>query len=278
VQQSDLYLTNAGLFASAGQGVLIDPCVYEREIVAWRPFAAQAGIQLTHLILSHSHWDHIFGPEHYPDLPVIAQAKYLELTQGEQAQRSVNMIMEWFASEKIDRPQPFTIPQPDQTFNERLELPIGEEVIQLVHVPGHAADQLAVYHPAGRLLWASDILSDAEIPYVSDSLAAYEQTLAMLAEFEVELLVPGHGSVAGTRREVEQRIGEDRAYLAELRGRVGQAIAAGQTIAETVVACADMVYRNREDNEIPHQRNVESAYIELAGPADRHKYGWSQFE
>jgi hypothetical protein len=91
-------------------------------------------------------------------------------------------------------------------------------------------------------------------------------------------LVPGHGSVAGTRREVEQRIGEDRAYLAELRGRVGQTLAAGKTIAETVAACADMVYRNREENEIPHQRNVESGYIELGGPADRHKYGWSQFE
>src|SRR5690606_33558817 len=118
----------------------------------------------------------------------------------------------------------------------------------------------------------------AEIPYVSDNLAAYEQTLAMLAQWEIEVLVPGHGSVAHTRQEVERRISEDRAYLAEVRGRVSQAIAAGQTVTEAVAACADMVYRHREDNEIPHQRNVESAYIELGGPADPQKFGWSQFD
>lgn len=278
VQQSDLYSTNAGLFASNGRGILIDPCIYPAEILAWRPFAAQNSLNLTHLILTHIHWDHIFGPEHYPELPIIAQANYLPQAKGEQARKREQVIADWFASEKIDRPHPFTIPQPSQTFAERLELSVGEEAVQLLHVPGHAADQLALYHPAGRFLWASDILSDLEIPYVSDSLAAYRQTLAMLAGLEIEILVPGHGSVATTRAAVEQRISEDRAYLDELHGRVTQAIAAGHTLAEAVVTCADMAYRYREDNEIPHQRNVESAYLELGGPTDHQKYGWSQFD
>jgi hydroxyacylglutathione hydrolase len=278
LQQSDLFLTNAGLFTSDGQGILIDPCIYAPEILAWRPFVAQAGITLTHLILTHSHWDHIFGPEYYPELSIIAQAEYLPLTQGENGRRGTQMINDWFAAEKIERPHPFVIPQPNQTFTERMELTVGDETVQLLHVPGHAADQLALYHLAGRLLWASDILSDVEIPYVSDNLAAYEQTLEMLDELEIEVLIPGHGSVARTYQEVKQRISEERAYLAELRGRAGQAVAAGQTVTEAVTLCADMVYRNRAENELPHQRNVESAYIELGGAADAHKLGWGQFK
>lgn len=278
VQQSELYSTNAGLFASSGQGVLIDPCIYEREIVAWRDFAAENNTQVSHLILTHSHWDHIFGPEYYPELPIVAQAEYLEMTRAGKEGRALRNISNWFAEQNISREQPFVIPQPDHTFGERLSLPVGDEMLELVHAPGHAADQLVIYHAASRLLWASDILSDLEIPYVIHSLAAFEQTLAMLAEWEIEVLVPGHGSVAQTSQEVGQRIQEDRAYLAEVRGRVSQAISQGKSLEETAALCSDMVYRHQEDNEVPHQRNIESAYMELGGAADPKKVGWSQFD
>lgn len=278
IRQSSLFLTNAGLFVSEDQGVLIDPCIYPQEIETWRYFAAAHLLHLSHLVLTHHHWDHILGPEHYPIVPIIAQADYLTATAGEHEGRLRDYMTYWFAKEKIQRDEPFAVPQPTLTFTDRMSLRLGDETLQFVHAPGHAPDQLVVYHPSSHLLWSSDILSDVEIPFVSDSLAAYERTLAMLAGWEIEILVPGHGHVTQSRPHIDQRIREDRAYLGELRGRVTQAIAQGQTVAETVAFCADMSYRNREDNAQPHQRNVETVYLELGGEADTEKVGWGQFD
>ena len=278
IYQSSLFLTNAGLFVSEDQGVLIDPCIYPQEIEAWRYFAAANLLHLSHLILTHHHWDHILGPEHYPILPIITQTDYVTATGGEHTARLQDYMTYWFAKEKMERDEPFVVPQPTYTFTDRMTLRVGEETLQLVHAPGHAPDQLVIYHPLSHLLWSSDILSDVEIPFVSHNLAAYERTLAMLAEWEIEVLVPGHGHVTASRPQVEQRIHEDREYLGELRGRVTHALAQGQTIAETVALCADMAYRNREENAKPHQRNVESVYLELGGQSEEKNVGWGQFD
>jgi len=278
VRQSSLFLTNAGLFVSEDQGVLIDPCIYPQEIGVWRQFAAANLLHLSHLILTHHHWDHILGPEYYPTLPTIAQAEYVTATGGEHTARVQDYLTYWFAKEKIERDAPFVVPQPTYTFSERMTVRVGAETLQLVHAPGHSPDQLVIYHAPSRLLWASDILSDVEIPFVSHHLGAFERTLAMLAQWEIEVLVPGHGQVAQSPQEVEQRVREDREYLGELRGRVTHALAQGQTIAETVAACADMVYRHREENAQPHQRNVESVYLELGGQSEEKNVGWGQFD
>ena len=66
--------------------------------------------------------------------------------------------------------------------------------------------------------------------------------------------------------------------MRELRGRVTDAIAQGKTVAETVTLCADMVFRNPEENAQPHQRNVESVYLELGGQREEKNVGWGQFD
>jgi hypothetical protein len=141
-------------------------------------------------------------------------------------------------------------------------------------VPGHASDQLAVYQPEHASLWASDILSDLEIPFISHSLAAYERTLARLAELEIRTLVPGHGAPCGAAG-ASARVETDRDYLAELRQRVTAGLQAGLPLAETVAACAGMNYCRKADNEPYHRLNVESVYVELGGAAGPARVGWA---
>ncbi|HMA37880.1 MAG TPA: hypothetical protein VKY74_25750, partial [Chloroflexia bacterium] len=112
--------------------------------------------------------------------------------------------------------------------------------------------------------------------FVADSLTRYEHTLAALAGQDIRVLIPGHGTPTTDPPAIRRRLAEDRAYLAELRRRVAQAVQAGQTLAETVAACGDMDYRRPEENADPHRRNVESAYAELGGAVDARHGGWSQ--
>jgi glyoxylase-like metal-dependent hydrolase (beta-lactamase superfamily II) len=87
------------------------------------------------------------------------------------------------------------------------------------HAPGHAA---LVIEESGVLI-AGDVLSDVLIPLLdlNDTADPIEDHLAALRLIEgvagdVDVLVPGHGSVGGAD-QVRARIDQDRAYLVALR-------------------------------------------------------------
>ena len=276
VAQSDLYLTNSGIFLSEGQAGLIDPGVFPGEIQAIAAFVAGRSCRPQWLVLTHSHWDHILGPEHLSGVPVVAQENYLAEVSGPYGDLTRGVIAEWESRHDIARKDPFLFPQPDVTFGETITLTVGTLSMRLVHAPGHAADQLVVYHPESATLWAADMLSDLEIPFVSHSLSAYQGTLAMLTSWEVRVLIPGHGHPTSDPEEIRARLTEDSTYLAELREKVAQCLRQGKTVEETLACCETMRYRCPEDNTGPHRLNVGSAYSELGGEADPTKYGWSQ--
>ncbi len=277
VAQSRLYNTNSSIFVSQGRAALIDPGIYQDEIEAIARFVVEQDAVPHALIITHAHWDHIFGPEHLPGVQVVAQANYSFETGGEYGAATRHQIAAWETESGIEREQPFAFPCPDVTFDRTSTLTVGDLSLRLAHAPGHSSDELVVYHPDSAALLAGDMLSDAEIPYVIHNLAAYRQTLAMLADWDIRRLVPGHGSVTSDPIEIRTRISADVAYLAELWGKVEQAIRQGKTVEETVELCAEMRYRCPEENAGPHKLNVESAYIELGGEADPLKVGWGQF-
>ena len=266
---------NAGVFLGGGQAVLIDPGLFPDEFAAIRELLAEQGARPHTLVLTHSHWDHVLGPEQFPGVPVLAQARYPALA-AEFADDIAWGLAHWEKHFQLARPQPFRVPAADRTVEAEGELALGALRLRLRHVPGHAADQLALYHAETGALWASDLLSDTEIPFVSDSLAAYQRTLAELAAWDLRLVVPGHGTPAQTPAEIQTRFAYDRAYLAELGERVSAAVAAGRSLAETVAACADMDFRLKDKSQFDHRLNVESVYLELGGPADPKRVGWNQ--
>jgi hydroxyacylglutathione hydrolase len=273
VTQSDYFLTNSGVFIRAGQAVLIDPCLRRDEIDALADFVREQHAAPQWLVLTHSHWDHVLGPERFPGVRIIAQARYPQIVAQDAAKIAAE-VAHWESQAGQSRSAPFVVPLPDETFEANCRLEFNGLVLQLIHVPGHAADQLAVYEPERGCLWSSDILSDVEIPFVSDSLVAYERTLAGLAGLDLRELVPGHGHPTASPGEIQARLSEDRTYLAELRARVGRAVERGLALPEAVSDCTAMRLRHPKENAAPHRLNVESAYLELGGQAGREPIGW----
>ncbi len=276
VGQSRFFFTNAGIFVAGKQACLVDPCMTPEEMARIRAFLTERSLNAQVLVLTHFHWDHIPGPAFFPEAEVVAHRELPQMLAGRGAKATLAEIARWEAHCGFEREQPFQIPAPDRLVDPPAQVVMGNLVLDLLATPGHSPDQIALYEAQTNTLWASDILSDVEIPFVSDSLAAFEETLARLAQLPIHLLVPGHGFPTADRKEIWQRLQTDRAYLTALRQRVERAVAEGRSMVETVELCADMPIRNPAENALPHRRNVESVYAELGGDAEAAEVGWSR--
>lgn len=274
--QSSLYATNSGVFVSGGQACLIDPGIFPQEVQAIGRFVEERDAEVRAIVLTHGHWDHLLGVAAFTGAPVVAQALYARTIAGERAQRILAQVAQWVAAFSVKGFESFALPVATRTFDREDELAVGELRLRLVHAPGHEADQCVVHDPRSGVLWAADMLSDVEIPYVCHSLPAYKETLSALASWDIRILVPGHGQPTSDPGEIAARLAHDRAYLAELHARVAEAVGQGKGVEETVEACSAMTYRHQDENLGCHQRNVESAYLELGGTPPPTPVGWDR--
>lgn len=275
--RSRLFETNSGIFTSGASACLIDPGIYPDEIDELAQFARERGLEITSLLLTHSHWDHILGAERIPAREIAAHTHFtISASAGEAIIR--HEITQWEQSSGIQREAPFVIPHPTRPFFLEEDLPVGASSLRLIAAPGHTADQCAAYHAESGTLWAADMLSDLEIPFISYRLADYQATLERIAALDIRALAPGHGNPTRDPAEIAARLTGDRAYLAELSAHVHEAVRQGKTLQETVEACAGIWYRqNAEENARPHRLNIESAYLEAGGIADPAYTGWKQY-
>ena len=277
VYHSRLYHTNSGIFYSGGQSLLIDPGIFPDEIDGLSQALTEQNLTPFAILLTHSHWDHILGPERFPGVTIIAQDNFSpESSAGESAIRQ--SITRAWTDAGLPKARRFNIPVPDLIFNESMTLTVGAEQIRLIAAPGHSRDQCVGYHPATQTLWAADMLSDLEIPYISYNLAAYRRTLDFLAGLEIAQLVPGHGTPSGDRAEIQERLRADRGYLDQLGETIHQAVQEGCNLAETQVRAAAVNIRRPDLNAEPHRLNVETVFAELGGDAGPGPVGWRKVE
>ena len=269
------YAMNTGIVQDGPHAVLIDPALLPDEVGDIARFCTGRGLQVESVIITHHHWDHVLGAGHFPEARVVAHQSYLAESALELA-HTRTATARYLESEGFPAGPLFEPPVPDVTVDRSLDLPVGRRTLRLVHTPGHARDHLSVEGRGGTWLWAGDLLSDLEIPFVSDRLAGYEETLASLAALDISLLVPGHGALTADPAEIAARLREDRAYLAELRRRVAPVVAARGTVQDAAAACAGMVFRRREANAEAHAMNVEQAFCELGGFPSSPSLGWAR--
>jgi len=272
INSSELFTYHSGVFVSENRAAVIDPGLKQKEIDALAQFVREQNWQVDAVILTHGHWDHVLGTEAFPNARIYAQREFITSPANNPAEVA-RRVKE---NTGLGLAKPFVMPTPHETFDERMQIQIGALTLELVHTPGHAADHLFVYERASGTVWTADMLTDEEIPFVSDNLAAFERTLENLDADDFQFLIPCHGMPTDDANEIRARIANDRAYISELRERVQNAVRAGKNLDETKEICLDIPYRQSvENNRGAHRRNVESAYVEFGGSVSE-PVGWAR--
>jgi glyoxylase-like metal-dependent hydrolase (beta-lactamase superfamily II) len=211
VRQSEWVWTNSTVVRSEDGLILVDPGIEGPELEELADDIDRLGVPVVGGFCTHPDWDHMIWHDRFGDVPRYATAEAARVA-GETLEREREAAREEASNVPVDL-LGLIAPLPADGG------PVPGEVIEhRAHALGHAALLLA---DRGVLL-AGDMFSDILIPIFSmeqeDQLSAFGSALERLGEAasQVDVLVPGHGSVA-RGPEVAERVAADRAYIEALR-------------------------------------------------------------
>src|SRR3954451_4973600 len=207
VRQSEWVWSNSTVVRGEDGLILVDPGIHGAELDQLADDIDGLGLPVVAGFSTHLHWDHLLWHARFGDVPRYAMPASAAVAPGVR-ERGQAMAAESATDVPLDLIALVT-PLPADGG------PVpGEVVAHEAHAVGHAALLLA---DRGVLL-AGDMLSDLLIPLLDPrrpgQVAAFETALDLLsgAAERVDVLVPGHGSVA-TGPEIAARITADRAYI-----------------------------------------------------------------
>ncbi|MER5193251.1 MBL fold metallo-hydrolase [Streptomyces sp. NPDC002755] len=189
----------AGLVVGAGAVLMIDAGSSLAEGVRLRAWAEElSGSRVTHLALTHPHFDHVFGAAAFAGAEVFGAVGADTVTAGELRADAVrNGLDEAAATEAAD-----TLVRPRHLVcGERtLDLGGGRQVLLANVGPGHTAHDLAVLIPGDpETVFCGDLVEESGEPQAGPDAVPSHWAAALdrLLELggEDALYVPGHGAV-----------------------------------------------------------------------------------
>ena len=221
VHEAECIQTNGVVVHGTTGVLLVDPGLTETELETLAGDVREQGRDVVAGFSTHPDWDHALWHPAFGDVPQYATAAAATWMRDFLAQADWREQLAGATPEEVAGQLPLesfghlTALPADAT-----SLPWDGPAIRVLEHRAHAVGHAALLIPERRVLIAGDMLSDVLVPMldgdaddpIGDYLAALE-LLESVAD-DVDVVVPGHGSVGS---DVRERITLDRAYVEALR-------------------------------------------------------------
>ena len=224
VHQSELLQNNAVVVQGRAGVLLVDPGIQGSEMACLANDLRELGQPVVAGFATHPDWDHVLWYAEFGEAPRYGTARCAD------SMRDLLSNPDWKAQVAEALPPEIADEVPLDLFGLITGLPAGTEQIpwdgprvRIIEHPAHAPGHAALFIEERGVLVAGDMLSDVFIPMLdlNDTADPIEDYLIGLRLLEgvandVDVLIPGHGSVGGADR-LRDRIEQDRAYVEALR-------------------------------------------------------------
>ena len=216
------FISNAAFVVTPAGVVVVDalgsPALAQQLMAEIKKITPQ---NVSHVIVTHYHADHIYGLQAFKaqGAKVIAHTAARNYLNSDTArlrlEASRQELAPWVNAQTV-------LTHADQWLEGDTLLQVGGVDFQIKAMgPSHTPEDLVVYLPSERVLFAGDLVFRARIPFVGQAdsrhwIAALDRLLA----FDAVVVVPGHGGLSRAARE-DMRLTRD--YLVYLRLSMGRA-------------------------------------------------------
>lgn len=208
----------------------VDPGITPAEVALLRARLEAGGRRVTHVVLTHSHHDHIRGWQAFPGATIVMPRVAADKPA---AARERILAGKNALDARLGLAEPeFAYPEADVRFDERHAIDLGGVTLDLRFLPGHSNCASVAVVAECRTLLSADYLLHPGLPYCRFEARAFEEahrTLRSIVVDEgIERAVPAHERVLEGRAAILAAIDEELAYFDFLRELVRRRLAAGE--------------------------------------------------
>jgi glyoxylase-like metal-dependent hydrolase (beta-lactamase superfamily II) len=196
---------------------------------------------IRHVLLTHYHAVRVLGVAGYEErVNVIAS----DVTRGmieERGQQDMDSEIQRFP--RLFRARE-TIPGltwPNVVFHQEMTLWLGGREVRIIHAGrGHTRGDTIAWLPKERVLFSGDLVEYGATPYCGDAhFTDWPGTLDRIAALGPQALVPGRGEALTSPEQVNQGIGETRAFLEDVFRIAKAGVAAGRSLKQVYDAALE---------------------------------------
>jgi glyoxylase-like metal-dependent hydrolase (beta-lactamase superfamily II) len=217
------FISNAGFVITPTSVVVIDalgsPRLAERLVTEIKK---RTPLPISDVILTHYHADHIYGLSYFKSLGahITAHVAAKEYIQSDTARLRLEASRTDLAPWIDDKTQ---LVLADTWIAGPTTLKIGGWLFELDHVgPAHTPEDLTVFVPEEKVLFAGDLFFNGRLPFVGKANSSqWIKSLDQMLAHGSTAVVPGHGPAS---KNPKKDIAMTRDYLKYLRTSMGQAV------------------------------------------------------
>ena len=178
-----LYTNTFLLVGENGLAAAVDPAAGAQEYLR---LLEQEGARLTHILLTHGHYDHVGAVE--------------------ELQRKTGAKV-WLAPQDACGGELFPFTTPDNAYADGEEIRVDTDLaFRVIATPGHSAGSACLYDPEGNVLFSGDTLfagSYGRTDFLGGSSRDMAASLKRLSKLPPETRVlPGHGASSTIEEEL----------------------------------------------------------------------------
>ena len=224
IHQSEFSQSNAVIVQGSAGVLVVDPGLYDAEMTCLTNDLSDAGQTVAAGFSTHPHWDHVLWHTSLGSAPRYGTARCAAAIRDRLSSPDwTESVSAWIPPDIAEQISWDVFGRMTGLPAETVRIPWDGPEIQIIEHQAHAPGHAALLIEERGVLVAGDMLSDALIPMLdlnvgADAIGDYLAALRLLEDVagDVEVVIPGHGSVGGTG-QVQARIDQDRAYVQALR-------------------------------------------------------------
>ena len=213
---------------------------------------------ICYVINTHVHFDHILGNKAFVN-------ENINFVGHKDLAEAVNQNRDFFLTQFKNNLHPDAtesdIIGPSILIEKPTQLELGGRTLTLIpFATSHSHSDLVVIDNKTKTLWAGDLIFRERIPTLTGSIKGWLKTIDKIKEFDVKLVVPGHGNIASS---LDEALGQQQDYLTLLLNKTREAINQGMFLNEAVQTIDKDNQLKWLLHDYQHATNVSKTYIEL---------------
>lgn len=208
--------------------ILVDTPYLPTDALKWKKELKRLG-RIKYIINTEHHPDHVVGNFFFEGTVVSHQGTKENFGAGLKKMEGVWDRIRELDPKGIRFLKQYLPKEPRITFDHKLTLHAGNQTLELINLPGHTPNQIAVFMPEEKVIFTGDNVVYKTRPFYHDCKPNdWIESLKYLKKMDFNILIPGHGEVCD-----KEAINEMISYHNQIFEQIREAIERGLGKEET---------------------------------------------